>query len=51
MSTLAGELGLPGAQELLRTQSVARLAYNGADGFPRVIPIGFRRGGQQLGEQ
>lgn len=42
MDTLADELGHPGAQELLRTQSLARLAYNGPDGFPRVIPIGFR---------
>lgn len=46
MSTLADELGHPGAQELLRTQSLTRLAYNGIDGFPRVIPIGFRWNGQ-----
>ena len=38
---LARELGHPGAQELLRSGPPARLAYNGHDGFPRVIPIGF----------
>jgi nitroimidazol reductase NimA-like FMN-containing flavoprotein (pyridoxamine 5'-phosphate oxidase superfamily) len=38
---LARELGHPGAQELLRSGSMARLAYNGSDGLPRVIPIGF----------
>ena len=49
MTTLAEELAHPGAQELLRTQSLARLAYNGADGFPRVIPIGFHwEGGRFL---
>jgi uncharacterized protein YndB with AHSA1/START domain len=35
------DLSLPEAGELLRRQSLARLAYNGLDGFPRVIPIGF----------
>jgi hypothetical protein len=29
------------AEELLRTATVARLAYDGTDGTPRVIPIGF----------
>ena len=33
---LARELGHPGAQELLRSGSLARLAYNGHDGFPQV---------------
>lgn len=39
------ELGQPGAQELL-DEPILRLGYNGPDGFPRVIPIGFvwRRG-------
>jgi Pyridoxamine 5'-phosphate oxidase len=37
---LARELGHPGAQKLL-AGSMARLAYNGPDGFPRVIPTGF----------
>jgi nitroimidazol reductase NimA-like FMN-containing flavoprotein (pyridoxamine 5'-phosphate oxidase superfamily) len=29
------------AEEILRTATLARLAYNGVDGTPRVIPIGF----------
>lgn len=29
------------AEEILRTATLARLAYDGADGTPRVIPIGF----------
>jgi hypothetical protein len=33
------ELGQPGARELLESATVARLAYNGPDGLPRVIPI------------
>jgi hypothetical protein len=37
---LAREFGHPGAQEL-PSGSMARLAYNGHDGFPRVIPVGF----------
>ncbi|HEY1286631.1 MAG TPA: pyridoxamine 5'-phosphate oxidase family protein [Solirubrobacterales bacterium] len=32
---------LDAAAELLRTATLARLAYSGADGTPRVIPIGF----------
>jgi len=35
------DLSLPEAAEMLRHQPLARLAYNGLDGFPRVIPIGF----------
>jgi hypothetical protein len=35
------ELQQPGAQHLLRTATLARLAYNGRDGLPRAIPIGF----------
>jgi uncharacterized protein YndB with AHSA1/START domain len=35
------DLGEPGAVELLERQPLARLGYNGPDGFPRVIPIGF----------
>jgi len=34
------ELGQPGARDLLE-QAILRLAYNGSDGDPRVIPIGF----------
>ena len=35
------ELGHPGARNLLESATLLRLAYNGSDGFPRVIPIGF----------
>ena len=45
---LARELGHPGAQELLHSGSLARLAYNGHDGFPRVIPIGFYWNGERI---
>jgi nitroimidazol reductase NimA-like FMN-containing flavoprotein (pyridoxamine 5'-phosphate oxidase superfamily) len=38
---VARELNDPGAQELLHSATLARLAYTGKDGFPRVIPIGF----------
>jgi nitroimidazol reductase NimA-like FMN-containing flavoprotein (pyridoxamine 5'-phosphate oxidase superfamily) len=38
---VAEELGHPDAQELLRSAPLARLAYNGPDGLPRVIPVGF----------
>jgi nitroimidazol reductase NimA-like FMN-containing flavoprotein (pyridoxamine 5'-phosphate oxidase superfamily) len=37
---LARELGHPEARKLL-SGSMARLAYNGHDGFPRVVPVGF----------
>jgi nitroimidazol reductase NimA-like FMN-containing flavoprotein (pyridoxamine 5'-phosphate oxidase superfamily) len=36
---LQGEL--EAAEETLRTATLARLAYDGIDGTPRVIPIGF----------
>ena len=35
------DLRHPDAAQLLRTPEPARLAYNGRDGFPRVIPLGF----------
>ena len=44
---LARELGHPGAQTLL-SGSMARLAYNGHDGFPRVIPVGFYWTGERI---
>ncbi|QLL10209.1 pyridoxamine 5'-phosphate oxidase family protein [Mycobacterium vicinigordonae] len=44
---LAAELGQPGAQDLL-SGSMARLAYNGADGFPRVVPVGFHWTGDRV---
>lgn len=44
---LARELGHPAAQKLL-AGSLARLAYNGHDGFPRVIPVGFYWTGERI---
>ena len=44
---LAAELGHPGAQKLL-SGAMARLAYNGYDGFPRVIPVGFHWTGERI---
>jgi Pyridoxamine 5'-phosphate oxidase len=38
---LAQELGQGGAQELLRSATLCRLAYNGLDGSPRAVPVGF----------
>ena len=38
---IARELGQSGARELLESATLARLAYNGLDGLPRVIPIAF----------
>ena len=45
---LTQELSHPRAQELLRSGSLTRLAYNGHDGFPRVIPIGFYWNGERI---
>src|SRR3954470_10404097 len=45
---LARELSHPGSQELLRSGTLTRLAYNGHDGFPRVIPIGFYWNGDRI---
>jgi hypothetical protein len=45
---LARELRHPGAQELLRSGTLTRLAYNGPDGLPRVIPIGFYWNGERI---
>ncbi len=38
----------PLAQELLHSTILARLAYTGTDGFPRVIPIGFHWNGAEI---
>jgi hypothetical protein len=38
---IAAELSAPGAQELLAATSSAHLAYNAADGRPRVVLVGF----------
>ena len=45
---IAEELHQSGARELLESAAVLRLAYNGSDGFPRVIPIGFQWDGDQI---
>lgn len=45
---VAEELTQPGAQDLLRSPTLARLAYTGPDGFPRVVPIGFHWDGEQV---
>jgi Pyridoxamine 5'-phosphate oxidase len=42
------ELEHPGARNLLDSATLLRLAYNGSDGFPRVIPIGFYWDGHQI---
>ena len=42
------ELGQAGAGELLESAQLARLAYNGRDGLPRVIPIGFHWNGEHI---
>ncbi len=38
----------PGARNLLESATLLRLAYNGSDGFPRVIPIGFHWNGDRI---
>lgn len=45
---IAQELGQPAAQELLASGRLLRLAYNGLDGLPRVIPIGFHWNGEHI---
>jgi hypothetical protein len=45
---LARELDHPGARQLLAAHALARLAYTGPDGFPRVIPIGFHWNGARI---
>ena len=42
------ELGQAGAGDLLESAQLARLAYNGPDGLPRVIPIGFHWNGEHI---
>jgi pyridoxamine 5'-phosphate oxidase-like protein len=42
------ELEHPGARELLGSATLLRLAYDGSDGFPRAIPIGFYWTGSQI---
>ncbi|MDU0314910.1 pyridoxamine 5'-phosphate oxidase family protein [Phycicoccus sp. M110.8] len=45
---LAAVLAKPIAQELLTGPHLARLAYTGLDGAPRVVPIGFLWNGTQV---
>jgi nitroimidazol reductase NimA-like FMN-containing flavoprotein (pyridoxamine 5'-phosphate oxidase superfamily) len=45
---IEAELATQGAQELLTSSSMTRLAYLGKDGTPRVIPIGFFWTGEQV---
>jgi hypothetical protein len=45
---IAEALEHPGAQDLLTSATLLRLAYNGSDGFPRVIPIGFYWNGNEI---
>ncbi len=42
------ELEHPGARNLLESATLLRLAYDGSDGFPRVIPIGFLWNGSRI---
>ena len=45
---ITDELAHPGARNLLDSATLVRLAYDGSDGFPRVIPIGFYWNGNQI---
>jgi hypothetical protein len=45
---VTAELNHPGARDLLESATLVRLGYNGSDGFPRVIPIGFYWDGNQV---
>ena len=45
---IAEVLAKPYAQQLLNGPEPARLGYNGLDGDPRVIPIGFWTEGEQV---
>jgi nitroimidazol reductase NimA-like FMN-containing flavoprotein (pyridoxamine 5'-phosphate oxidase superfamily) len=48
MTTPTEELAHPEAQRLLRDAPLLRLGYNGTDGTPRVIPIGYFWNGGEL---
>jgi pyridoxamine 5'-phosphate oxidase-like protein len=45
---VARELADPVARDLLEGGAMARLAYNGPDGLPRVVPVGFWWNGEQV---
>ena len=42
------ELEHPEARNLLDSATLLRLAYDGGDGFPRVVPIGFLWNGNRI---
>lgn len=48
LQAITEELEHPGARNLLESATLLRLAYNGSDGFPRVIPIGFHWNGNEV---
>ena len=48
LQEITEELEHPGARNLLASATLLRLAYNGSDGLPRVIPIGFYWNGNQI---
>jgi hypothetical protein len=48
LQEITEELEHPGAPNLLASATLLRLAYNGSDGFPRAIPIGFYWNGNQI---
>ena len=45
---IAAVLAKPYAQQLLNGSEPARMAYNGVDGDPRAIPIGFWTEGERI---
>lgn len=47
-ATIDDELSQPGAAALLASTQLAHVAYLGADGTPRVIPIGYAWTGEQI---
>src|SRR6185312_1674426 len=46
--TVISVLNEPLAQQLLNSSIPVRMAYDGVDGFPRVIPMGFHWNGGQF---
>ncbi len=47
-ATAIVDLSHRGAPELLRHEPLARMAYSGTDGLPRVIPVGFHWNGEHI---
>ena len=48
LQEITKELEHPGARKLLDSATLLRLAYDGSDGFPRAIPIGFHWNGSEI---